>query len=406
MSSNNPVQSLLWKLRFINKKLKLNWSYFKFSVLKKFLPKREKPADFSKVKKILIVRNDRHGDMIATTGLIRELAKAGFEVYVSSEKSSLDIIEHNPYVKGAYPYKEKSLKDLFQSIRAIREHEFDAVIDLKYCRGVYKKNIFFCSFVKSPILIGFNKSNIPAYNVSIPYYEQTAHVTTRLPYILALFGIQDFDLGYEIFTDEAMKTKADDFIKSHFDPTKKIVVVNPLGGNKSRWLSQAELDASLAALMPHYQPVMIGEASQLKNLSWPTHIPLFQSKNILEIVPLIEKADLVFSVDTSVVHIASAFSKSTIALYLDTVDAKATSELRSEYNAKVTKYGTHLLNLLSDAPYIKQHACDERPPINHLNWSPNNPNADQIIFNYRSFADIPLPEFTSTIETAIKKIAS
>lgn len=400
----NALQETLWTLRFFNKKLKLHWAYFKFTLIKRILPKKQKTPNFSHVKKILIVRNDKHGDMIATTGFIRELSHAGFDVYISSEKASLDIIKFNPYVKGVFSYQDKKLKDLFRSIKNIRKESFDAVIDLKYCRGVYKKNIFFCSFIKSPILIGFNKSNIPSYNVSLPYYELSAHVTTRLPPLLELFNITDYNLNYEIFTTPEMQTKTTDFINTEFKSHQKIAIVNPLGGNKSRWLTQAQLDVVLSLLMPTYQVAMIGQPSQLQNLSWPDSIPLFQSKSILEVVPLIEKSDLVFTVDTSIVHMASAFSKKTIALYLDLTHGKAPNPLRAEYNTKVTKYGTHLLNLLSDAPYIKAHNPDETAPINHLNWSPNNPNANALIFNYRDFSDIPISQFKSEIQSAIDEI--
>lgn len=404
MSLKHSVSKLIWNLRFFNKKLKLHWAYFKFTLIKKILPKKQKAVDFSHVKKILIVRNDKHGDMIATTGLIRELSKAGFDVYVSSEKASLDIIEFNPYVKGVFSYQDKKLKDLFRSIKNIRKESFDAVIDLKYCRGVYKKNIFFCSFVKSPILIGFNKSNIPSYNVSLPYYELSAHVTTRLPPLLKLFNIEENDLNYEIYTTPEMQKKTTQFIEENLKKDQKLAIINPLGGNKSRWLTQQQLDSALELLMPHYQLVMIGQPLQLKNLSWPDSIPLFQSHSILEVVPLIEQSDLVFTVDTSIVHMASAFSKKTIALYLDLTRGKAPNPLRAEYNAKVTKYGTHLLNLLSDAPYIKAHNPDETPPINHLNWSPNNPNAKALIFNFRNFSDIPISKFKSEIQSAIEEI--
>lgn len=404
MSLKHSVSKLIWNLRFFNKKLKLHWAYFKFTLIKKLLPKKQKAVDFSHVKKILIVRNDKHGDMIATTGLIRELSKAGFDVYVSSEKASLDIIEFNPYVKGVFSYQDKKLKDLFRSIKNIRQESFDAVIDLKYCRGVYKKNIFFCSFVKSPILIGFNKSNIPSYNVSLPYYELSAHVTTRLPPLLKLFNIEENDLNYEIYTTPEMQKKTTQFIEENLKKDQKLAIINPLGGNKSRWLTQQQLDSALELLMPHYQIVMIGQPLQLQNLSWPDSIPLFQSHSILEVVPLIEQSDLVFTVDTSIVHMASAFSKKTIALYLDLTHGKAPNPLRAEYNAKVTKYGTHLLNLLSDAPYIKGHNPDETPPINHLNWSPNNPNAKALIFNFRNFSDIPISKFKSEIQSAIEEI--
>ncbi len=403
MGLKNTFSKIAWNLRFLNKKGKLHWAYFKFSLLKKCLPKKNTPTNFSSIKKILIVRNDKHGDMIATTGFIRELALAGFEVYISSEKASLDIIEFNPHIKGTFIYKDKNLKDLFQSIQRIRKESFDAVIDLKYCRGVYKKNIFFCSLIKSPILIGFNKSNIPSYNVSLPYYELSAHVTTRLPPLLKLFNITEYNLDYEIFTTEKMVEKMKNFIEKSLDSSKKIAVINPLGGNKSRWLTQTQLQKVLSLLQPCYQIVIIGEPKQLESLSWPSTIPLFPSKSLLETVPLIEKADLIFTVDTSIVHIATTFRKKTVALYLDLTHGKHPNPFKAEYTEKVTKYGTHLLNLLSDAPYIHHYHPDETPPINHLNWSPNNPNATAVIFNYRSFSDIPPSEFSAQVTSALEE---
>lgn len=401
--SLTQIKKMFWNLKFLNKKLKLNLAYYKFSILKLLIP--SKPfASFTTVKKVLVVRNDKHGDMIVTTGFIRTLSQAGYDVYISSEKASLDIIEFNPYVKGVFAYQDKKLKDLFRSIKNIRKESFDAVIDLKYCRGVYKKNIFFCSFIKSPILIGFNKSNIPSYNVSLPYYELSAHVTTRLPPLLKLFNIKDYNLNYEIFTTSEMQEKTNSFIKEKLIPDKRIAIVNPRGGNKSRWLTQSQLDDVLSLLMPKYQVVLIGQPSQLKNLSWPDSIPLFQSQSILEVVPLIENANLIFTVDTSIVHIASTFSKRTIALYLDLTHGKSPNPFRAEYNEKVTKYGTHLLNLLSDESYINSHHPDETPPINHLNWSPNNPHAKALIFHYRSFSDIPTSEFHTEIKSAIDEV--
>lgn len=400
---SKKLQQYIWQLKLWNKKRKLLTIFYGFSFLKFFLPKKKPINDLSFVKKILIVRNDKLGDLIVTTGFIRELAKAGYEVYVSSERESLNIVKYDPNVKDVFIYQDNTLRQLYRSIKKIRREQFDAVIDLKFCRNVYKKNIFFCSFVKSPLLIGFNKSNIGSYNISLPYYESSAHVTTRLPLLLKLFNIQDYDLKYEIFTPQAIQDNVTSFVTESLDTNKKIAVVNPLGGNRSRWLTQAQLDQTLALLMPHYQIVMIGQASQLQNFSWPESIPLFPSNNILEVVPLIEKADLIFTVDTSIVHIASAFSNKTIALYLDLTHGKSPNPFRQAYQIKVAEYGAHLLNSLADGPYLKNNNCDESIPINHLNWSPNNPNAEQVIFPYRSFSDIPSDEFLSTITTVLKE---
>ena len=78
-----------WEIKFIRKKIKLYLSNLSNRIVMFSFPKRKKKFNPANIKSILIARNDKIGDMIVTTSLIKNLAQSCYDVYGSSQKSSL-----------------------------------------------------------------------------------------------------------------------------------------------------------------------------------------------------------------------------------------------------------------------------------------------------------------------------
>jgi hypothetical protein len=173
-----------WKKNFLVKRWKLRLRFALMGLIKCILRPRGRQGDLSSAKKILIVRNDRIGDMIATTALIRNLVRCGYSVYVSSRKPSLDIIQYNPHVSGTFVYDTSSVGAWIKAIRAIRKSKFDLAVDIRCNRYVDLANILFCSYIRAPMLAGFNKSSLATFNFPIPYYSPESHVTVQLRALL------------------------------------------------------------------------------------------------------------------------------------------------------------------------------------------------------------------------------
>lgn len=95
--------------------------------------------DLKHVKKILLIRNDLISDMVFTTGLIRNLAQAGYEIYVSSRPNALEIIKHNPYVQGTFAFDDSSWCNFYHFMKQICQHQFDLAIELRPNFPFYKK---------------------------------------------------------------------------------------------------------------------------------------------------------------------------------------------------------------------------------------------------------------------------
>jgi ADP-heptose:LPS heptosyltransferase len=159
--------------------------------------------------------------MIVTTGLIRNLHESGYDVYVSSRTFSLDIIKHNPYVKGTFIYDDSSFKHLYKSIKNVRKEKFDLAVEVRCNRMIHLSNIIFCSYVKTKILVGYNKSSLPSFNISIPYYQPNDHVTNQLLCFLNLLKIKNNDMQYQLFNDDNEENKSELFLKKIANNEKK-----------------------------------------------------------------------------------------------------------------------------------------------------------------------------------------
>lgn len=388
-SLNQKFRQLNWKRNFITKKIKY-FIFIKFlSLFTIFLRSKKNSLIPCSVKKVLVIRNDCIGDMIVTTPFIRYLSMAGYKVYVSSRKNSLEILSNNPYVTDCFLYDDGTFSKLMRSLKIIRKHQFDLAIDARFHRRLDLKHLFFCIFVKTSHLLSYNKSNIKSFNISLPYYKTTEHVTNQLKYYLDYLDINYDSFGYDIFIDSIKDKDVDLFINNNIKPKEKFVVINPYGGSDYRCLSELQILMLCNLFKSYYQEyriVIIGQGGNFDKLCIPGTIK-FQSPLILDVFPLIKKADLVISVDTSIVHVASAFSTKCISIYMEPLLPKP-DNLKSIYSREFSNYKYLLQDLFLDKAYIKKHNPNLDLQINKDIWSPNDINSKQIVFYSNSVKTI------------------
>lgn len=404
MSLTQKLRELNWKRNFAAKRLKLRIEFLFFSLIRLALPRKIKEYDLSKIKKILIIRNDRIGDMVVTTSLIRNLAKSGYSVYVVSTKSALDIVKFNPYVKGTIIYDNSTFLNWIKSIVRVRKESFDAAVEIKFIRCFDMKNMIFSSYVKTPILIGFNKSSIKSFNLSIPHYLHNSHVTVQLKQVLEALNVKYDDMHYEIPVSENIKTNVNSFFKTTADNKKKIAVLNPFGSTVARLLSNKQVNIICNLLSAKYKTIIIGEENRIKQLNLPDSVAVFNSSSILDVVPLIELSDLVVSVDTSIVHIATCFNKNTIALYADSDPNQPAADKKSVYHHEFSIFKLTLEDFFYNKDYLKTHSPKIMLPITHCIWAPNNKNAKQLLFDDGNMSNVDNQIFENKIAQALETI--
>ncbi|WP_432240767.1 glycosyltransferase family 9 protein [Herbaspirillum robiniae] len=403
------MRELNWERNFLVRRWKLRMRYALMGMIQCILRPRRKLHDLSlssSVKKILIVRNDRIGDMIASTALIRNLSRCGYEIHVSSRQPSLAIIEHNPHVSGTFVYDDSSLGAWLNTIRTIRKEKFDLAVDVRCNRFVDLKNIVFCSYIRTPILAGFNKSNFATFNFSIPYYSPESHVTVQLRTLLDQLHVTPDDLHYELFVSDEIRNKASSFLQSLDNPEgKKIAVFNPFGSVAARFLSDEQISIVCRLLSSQYHVVLIGEKERTRHVQASEHASLFDSQSVLDVIPLIELADIVVSVDTAIVHMATCYQKNTIAFYINTVPvAPVSTSIKVVRSHEMFLLNSKFQDYFQDKKYIISAAPDRTIPVNHLVWAPNNPHAQQIVFDSEPIRDVESALFEAEVAQALKTI--
>ncbi len=389
---------------FTIKKIKLYVHYLPPIILDWLLAR--KSANITQpIKRILLIRNDAIGDMVVTTGLIRKLSQAGYQVYVSSTKPALEIIRYNPYISGTFLYNDSSFSQFFRSIQEVRKQRFDLAIELKVSRNLSVYYPLYHGLLKTNILLGFNQPEFHTFNQIINYKISNTHVTDLFKPILTYLGIKNQDLSYELFTSE----DTEHYVSAHLTG-EKFAVVNPQGGKQARCLSKTQTEAICDLLVKYgYHPIIIGEPNRIKKLNISNYT-IFPSRTILDIVSLIRQSNLIISVDTSAVHIAAAFNIRTIALYLedihpllDTITLSSITDFYQELDINWIKFQRlahyHLLN------YTPQEQYDFFTN-NSIFWHPNNQNATQIIFPELEISAVTTPILIDKISKPLALITN
>lgn len=365
------------KRKLLYKKYKLLIQYSPLFLLDKIFA-RNKPVFLPKEGKILLIFNNMIGDTVVCSSLIRNLSQLGYEIYVSSRQQSLDLLQYNPYVKGTFLFNDKNIICLLRSILSLRKQSFSLAIDVRVSRKPIYNDFLYYALVKSPILIGCNKQMFKTFNISVSCKLSTVHVIEPLRKILEIFDKETIrrNMSYDLFIPETVENCILQQIEE-----KDFIVFNPLGSKDTHCLSSKQAHAIYQLLISSGSPVfIIGESKKLYNLSFKKE-EIFYSKTIIDIIPLIKKAKLIVSVDTSIVHIASAFNKDTISIYPKPsyfkLPKKPTSDLEL-INFNYWLFDTQMRYGLYNIP---ANELNNFFSVSTVFWHPNNYNAIQITLN-------------------------
>ena len=120
----------------------------------------------------------------------------------------------------------------------------------------------------------------------------------------------------------------------------------------------------------------------------------------MDVTPLIKRADLVISVDTSIVHIASAFSTKCISIYMEPLAPKLVN-LKSIYNREYSDYKYLRQDLFLDGKYIKKYKPRLEFQINKDLWAPNNINGRQLVYDANSIESLEVQKLLESIKKYI-----
>ena len=201
----------------------------------------------SSIRKILVIRLDRIGDMVITTPIFRALKEKwpDTQVTVLTNPVNKNIVINNPFIDCVLVYdrenKHKSFNSRLTFFRSIRERVFDLVIDPHLD---YELNTSLITrFLGNKFRLGFEFAGRGIfYNIRFnpnvfPVSTEKKHMIDYDLDLLSCLGIETQKRQPEIFlsTDEK-KNASKLLIKNGINPENRIIGIHPGGHYESqRW---------------------------------------------------------------------------------------------------------------------------------------------------------------------------
>ena len=271
---------------------------------------RDKEIDMNSVSRILFPFVDLGiGDAVCHTGIWRELKQAGYTLQIIAEERNRDLFEKMTFIDEVYIVNLNDIPSLpmIDTDLVISHYSWmkrKELFDVQLLQRVnYKYAINFGGWLKKP------------WNKTLPITNDF-HITHPQRDILKVLGIASDDLLYSL----SVPLKHDSFITDYLASYEyeKIVVINPFASVEERSLSPAQLEkmATLVSQQDNAHVFIVGEARKLSALHFTSDkITVCKFNSLWDAIALMEKADLVISVDTAMVHIACALNKKLIGIY-------------------------------------------------------------------------------------------
>lgn len=346
------------KKRLINK--------IKINILSFFIRRKNPCKDVQKKIRtcLLIHDNNKIGDLIVLSGLYRELSKRNVELYVITNHTGNALLNHSNKIKKVIVKESNSLKDMLRVIKNAREHYFDIVIDPFETMPSFKHALLL-SNLKTDNILGFDRWYKRYYTFYHLHDENLKeHMSTRTCEILSHMyedGKKADAQRYELAISDTIEKEINSYIAG-----SNVVIVNPLGAKKICRLTEIQIKIIYHWIQnnhPELRIIFTGHPDDVSLLN--AHgVETFSHSEFLYTVALTKMCHYVISVDTALVHIASAFEKPTLALYP---------------NSRTESYPSHKI------------------------WSPNNPNAIQVISPTYTVVDINSEDIIANLERLFLK---
>lgn len=320
-------------------------------IIRLFGNKKRKEIDISKINRILIP-SGRIGDIVCSTPFIREIhnlfPNAQLDIYL--DKVTTPIMQECPYVNvittersSRFVHKVKPLRVLNAYYDAyLKRGKYDLYFDVTNNLRVY--NIVGLRILKPRYALGhyrreaygIKKDELTIYDKYVSKFKSEHIVDICLGFV-EIFGKEVKNRRYEIFLGNKEKKYED-----YFEKDKINIIFNYIGGTPNKLLPLEEMKESCYEITQIKENIIVHIMTlpkEYKNLEeeiskWGNPnikiCPL--TEDVLDAAALIKYCDALVSVDTGVVHIASAFNVPVISIFPDNDNSIEYFSPKSDYS--------------------------------------------------------------------------
>jgi ADP-heptose:LPS heptosyltransferase len=273
--------------------------------------------------RLLFIRYDKLGDMIMCSGVLREIARAHptMTIDVLTTPPNAAALENLPFVDEVFLHERRRGESLWKLGRRLRSRRYDVVVDGLVWRpsvSSYTTKLMIASGARWRVGSA-GRPNEFVYNVPVPPppTRYSEHHIEHLARLAAPFGVIDADWRPEIVLTSAEWDEAER-AWSRIGAGFRVLVNLSAGHPERRWS-----DESFTQLVRHLRRRVPG--ASIAVVSLPNERESARQvaaavgataviPTVRELFALVAAADLVITPDTAVAHVASAFTRPTLAL--------------------------------------------------------------------------------------------
>jgi ADP-heptose:LPS heptosyltransferase len=284
----------------------------------------ERPDWASRRMRVLFLRHDRAGDMILSTGVMRAIARSHptITLDVLASPANADILAASDYVHEVVVFDKRRLASYAPVVRRLRRAKYDAVIDcMVTAPSVTTLLLIAASGARHRVGIS-GRGNDSAFTVLVPANDRPgAHMVDLLAALAPAFGatLDETQRRPVLDITAAERERADAAWGERAGP--RVLINISAGTNVRIWANDR-----YAAVMRHIRGrdssarlLVISapwEAARGREVAAAGGAIYVSTATLRHMIALVATADFVLTPDTSVAHVASAFRRPAVAMYV------------------------------------------------------------------------------------------
>jgi len=271
-------------------------------------------------EKILVIQTAFIGDLILSTGFIRELKK-GFpqaQIDLVTTPLSAGLFDFNPHLGKVYSYNKKGINGIFNHIKLVRQLKKTGY-EVGFSLHLSTRSSLIMKQAGIPVRIGHPRMSYLTHPIAV---EKGLHMKDRYIGILKPFVDFDPDSKTELHWDELHERKISKFINQ--DTDFKLGIAPGSFRPTKRWPRKYFIEL-MKKLKNEMKIFLIGGPKEQKlceeiiTKSGAKAENLAGKLTLLESAVLVNKLDLLLTNDSAPLHMANAVNTPVIAILGPTV---------------------------------------------------------------------------------------
>jgi ADP-heptose:LPS heptosyltransferase len=320
---------------------------------------REPPNWSAGPHRVLYLRYERLGDMVLATGIIKAIVSAQptVRVDVLASVGNAAVLRGNPYVDAIVTIDKKRPRSYFTALWRIRRARYDAVVDpMILAPSLTSILLMWATSAHHRIGIA-GRGNDSALTMLVNRVQEAVHYIDRSAALLAAFGVDPQrssaerrrvlptsdpypaarstspTIGWGIWQPELFLTPAElregeahwhsaDDMAPYRRGAGRRLVVNVSAGSRQRYWPEEHFITTLTRIRMRFPDVLtlvIGspeDSARMANIARGAGALVAHTPHYRQMMAIVAKSDLVFTADTSVTHVASAFRKPAVVMFV------------------------------------------------------------------------------------------